>query len=363
MNICLIGDGLTNLVLAKILANKNISISVCFESKKTKKSTSRTIGISKNNFDFFKSNIIDIKKISWPINYIQIFNELNQIEEILNFKSTDSQLFFIVKHSELYELVQKDIKKNKFIKKIKIKKSFDDEIIENNKFDLIINSETQNKISKKIFFKRITKDYKSVAFTTIVKHQKCINNKAVQIFTSCGPLAFLPYSNTETSIVFSVLDEKKNKSEKEIKELIIKYNKYYKINSFKNFEKYNLKFSILRKYYHKNILCFGDNLHNIHPLAGQGFNMTLRDIKILSDLIDEKIDLGLPLDSSILKEFESKTKHLNYIFSSGINFIHEFFKFDNKYGNNYSKEILKYLGKNNLFNKYISKFADQGLAL
>ena len=209
MNICLIGDGLTNLVLAKILANKNINVSVCFESKKAKKSTSRTIGISKNNFDFFKSNIIDIKKISWPINYIQIFNELNQIEEILNFKSTDSQLFLIVKHSELYELVQKDIKKNKFIKKIKIKKSFYDEIIENNKFDLIINSETQNKISKEIFFKRITKDYQSVAFTTIIKHQKCINNKAVQIFTACGPLAFLPYSNTETSIVFSVLDEKK----------------------------------------------------------------------------------------------------------------------------------------------------------
>ena len=36
MNICLIGDGLTNLVLAKILANKNISVSVCFESKKNK---------------------------------------------------------------------------------------------------------------------------------------------------------------------------------------------------------------------------------------------------------------------------------------------------------------------------------------
>jgi len=69
----------------------------------------------------------------------------------------------------------------------------------------------------------------------------------------------------------------------------------------------------------------------------------------------------LPLDSLILKEFESKTKHLNYIFSSGINFIHEFFKFDNKYGNNYSKEILKYLGKNKFFNKYTSKFADQGL--
>ena len=28
---------------------------------------------------------MDIKKNSWPINYIQIFNELSQREEILNF--------------------------------------------------------------------------------------------------------------------------------------------------------------------------------------------------------------------------------------------------------------------------------------
>ena len=209
MNICLIGDGLTNLVLAKILANKNISVSLCFESKKIRKFASRTIGISKDNFDFFKSNIVDIKKISWPINYIQIFSELSQKEEVLNFGSTGTQLFSTVRHNELYELIKKDINKNKFIKKIKIKKSFYDSVIKNNEFDLIINSDTQNKISKEIFFKRINKNYKSVAFTTVSKHQNCINNKAVQIFTKFGPLAFLPYSNTETSIVFSVLNEKK----------------------------------------------------------------------------------------------------------------------------------------------------------
>ena len=31
MNICLIGDGLTNLILAKILANKNINVSLYFD--------------------------------------------------------------------------------------------------------------------------------------------------------------------------------------------------------------------------------------------------------------------------------------------------------------------------------------------
>ena len=34
-------------------------------------------------------------------------------------------------------------------------------------------------------------------------------------------------------------------------------------------------------------MTLGDGLHKIHPLAGQGFNMTLRDIKILSKVLDE----------------------------------------------------------------------------
>jgi hypothetical protein len=47
MNICLIGDGLTNLVLAKILANKNISISVCFESKKQRNLLQELLGFQR----------------------------------------------------------------------------------------------------------------------------------------------------------------------------------------------------------------------------------------------------------------------------------------------------------------------------
>ena len=51
---------------------------------------------------------------------------------------------------------------------------------------------------------------------------------------------------------------------------------------------FELKSSNLRSYYHKNILAFGDLLHRLHPLAGQGFNMTIRDINILCELIKLK---------------------------------------------------------------------------
>ena len=362
MNICLIGNSLTNLALAKILANKNIKVTIFYEPGRRNNFSTRTIGISKSNFDFFINNILDIQKISWPINSIKVYNELSLKEEILNFKVDNSNLFLIVKYNQLFELLNKSNEKNKYIKKCKIKdKSFYDSILKNNQFNFIINSDIENKISKKIFFTKIKKNYKSLAYTTLIKHEECKNNQAIQIFTKKGPLAFLPCSSTETSIVFSIIDRHRKHTEKEIKESIIFYNQNYKINSFLKFEKFNLKFFVLRNYYKNNILCFGDNLHKIHPMAGQGFNMTLRDIKIFSNLIDSKLDLGLPLDSSILKDFENKTKHFNYIFSSGINFIHEFFKIDNNFENKFSKNIFKYLGKKNYFNKITTKIADQGI--
>ena len=57
---------------------------------------------------------------------------------------------------------------------------------------------------KIFFYKKFSKDYASEAFTFIIFHKSIKNNKAVQIFTKYGPLAFLPLSKSETSIVFSV---------------------------------------------------------------------------------------------------------------------------------------------------------------
>ena len=360
MNVCLIGNGLTNLVLAEVLESKNIGVTILFDSKKTNNFNSRSIAISNKNYDYLNNDVINIKKISWPINNIEIFKETSIAKKIFNFKNKQNNLFFTIKYNNFYNLIKNKIKKNKKIKFLKTNKILYKNLINNN-YDLIINSDSRSSISKDFFNKKIIKDYKSTAYTTLIKHQELKNNIATQIFTNYGPLAFLPISNNETSIVFSVLNNDYAFDEKKIKKLILKYNSKFKIKSFVNFEKFNLKYLILRKYFYNNILSFGDHLHKIHPLAGQGFNMTLRDIKIFSGLIQERLDLGLPLDSFILKQFEEKTKSKNYIFSTGIDFIYEFFKLENKYGNKYSNQILSAVGKNNTFSKYVSKIADNGL--
>ena len=173
-------------------------------------------------------------------------------------------------------------------------------------------------------------------------------------------MAFLPLSQTKTSIVYSV--EKKYRLEyNDIKNLILKFNKVYRIKKLDELEKLDLKFSFSRNFFYKNILCFGDAMHRIHPLAGQGFNMTLRDIKILNKLIDDKINYGLEINQSLLIDFKNKIQHFDYIYVTGINIINEFFILDNKLNSKISKNLFKILNKNKIFKEYSTIFADKGI--
>ena len=353
MNVCILGNGLTSLTLAKSLVNKGICVDIISNNKKYKTNLDRTIGISKINLDFFNKEILDINKISWNINKIEIYSENLNYERILNFQNNDQKLFSVIRNYELINYLLKKLKKNKLCK---FKKNLINQDILKRGYDLIINCEYSNFITKKYFFKRITKNYNNYAYTTIIKHSKINNNKAVQIFTSKGPLAFLPISKFETSVVYSV----KGNQKINFKDLIRFYNKFYNILHINNFSRFELRMSNLRNYYKDNILAFGDLLHKIHPLAGQGFNMTLRDIKIFSEIIQKKINLGLPLNISVNEEFEKKSKHINYIFSNGIDFIYEFFNFERKTKSKILSKTVKFFGDNSSLNKKFMKIADNG---
>ncbi len=355
MKVCIIGSGITSLTLAKALVNENINVDVVSLIKNNKINQSRTIGISKSNIDYFNKNIINIEKIIWKLKKIEIFSENLKNEEILNFENNENQLFSIIKNSQLYNILNKSLLRNKLYKN----KKFNKKLVNFDHYDLIINTDYSSYFTKKYFNKKIIKSYNSLAYTTVIEHEKISNNVASQIFTKRGPLAFLPISENETSIVYSIHNSKENLKET-IGDLINKYNFRYKINKIKDIELFELKSVILRSYYNNNILAFGDLLHKIHPLAGQGFNMTIRDIRILMDIIKEKINLGLSIDSSVNDKFEKQSKHKNYIFSNGVDLIYEFFNFERKFNNNLLSKSVKILGKNSSINKMFIKIADKG---
>ena len=114
-----------------------------------------------------------------------------------------------------------------------------------------------------------------------------------------------------------------------------------------------------KKYTYKNILSFGDTLHKVHPLAGQGFNMTVRDIKSLTDQIQKNIDLGLELSTAILS-FEKERKHNNFFFAYGIDFLHNFFEKENRFKILDNKKISETLDNSFFLKKISEKFANKG---
>ena len=356
MRVCILGSGLSALTLAKVLVDQNISVDNFSSKKKPSLNFSRTIGISKSNIDFFNTNIVNIEKLCWKINKIEILTENFNQEKVLNFENNKNQLFSVVKNLKIYEAVEKSLYKKKNYKKICKNKSFN--LL--TKYDLIINTDYFNSITKKFFNKKILKDYNSCAYINTITHKKITNRTATQIFTKYGPLAFLPVSDTQTSLVFSIKNYK-NVTNQDLIELVNKYNFKYDIKKIEKFYFFNLISLNLRNYYQGNILAFGDLLHKIHPLAGQGFNMTIRDIKILLDIIKYKINLGLPLDISVNKEFEKNSKAKNMIFSNGINLVHEFFNLESKTKNDILSKSVQFIGKNSSINKMFTKIADNGL--
>ena len=356
MRVCILGHGLSSLTLAKALVNQNIYVEIISFKKKQKISLSRTLGISKSNINFFNKNIINIEKLLWKLKKIEIYSDNLKNEKLLNFEKNDDQIFSIIKNHELHHVLEKNLIKSKYFKK-RYLKNINLSFLKD--YNIIINCNYLYNFTNKYFSKKIIKEYDSIAYTTIISHEKIINNTATQIFTKKGPLAFLPISNTKTSIVYSVHNSLKKVND--INELIKQYNLKYKIKKIDKIENFKLKSLNLRSYYHKNILAFGDLLHKIHPLAGQGFNMTIRDIKVLLNVIKNKLDLGLELDSSVNEEFEKNVKYKNFIFSNGVDLIHEFFNLERKIKSSTLSKSIQFLGKMPRLNKVFTKVADKGI--
>ena len=113
--------------------------------------------------------------------------------------------------------------------------------------------------------------------------------------------------------------------------------------------------------YIDSILLFGDALHVVHPLAGQGFNMMLRDLASLEGILKNKINLGLDIGSSeILSEVSNETRPRNFIYSLGINFLKNCFSLQKKSFKNIRNKTIMTLNKNNFVKDILFNLADRG---
>ena len=141
---------------------------------------------------------------------------------------------------------------------------------------------------------------------------------------------------------------------------ILEVNK--KIN-ITNLQSYPLTLNLKRTYYKDDALSLGEGLHTIHPVAGQGFNLVMRDIKKLKQIIKYYTSLGISIKNSpALEDFSNHRKSENIITGLGIDLTHNFFK-QNKLFEPFKELILKNISKNNMLKKISKLISNQGLSI
>ena len=134
-----------------------------------------------------------------------------------------------------------------------------------------------------------------------------------------------------------------------------------KIKNMNKIQSFSINLNLKTKYYRNNILILGDGLHAVHPMAGQGFNLVLRDIKKLGDLMRKELKIGLSLRNSFfLKDFYESRNPENTILGLGIDLTNIFFK-ENKYFSPIKKVILNNISSVKFIKKISQIISDKGL--
>ena len=169
----------------------------------------------------------------------------------------------------------------------------------------------------------------------------------------------LPISEDKTSIVWILKNYMKEKNNFFFKKKIKKYasNFLKNIKFYSSIENKGLNFMIRNKYFFERTLLFGDALHLMHPFVGQSFNMTLRDLKCLVQILRKKINLGLDIGASdVLSEFSNEVKPRNFSFSVGSDILKKVLSFKRV-----RNDIFKILNKSNFAKKFFFDIANKGI--
>ena len=340
-SIIIIGGGLVGNLLHLMLESKGFTIN---QFEKTSKLKNRTFALTPSSVDWLKS-------LGLPSKF---FDSLNDISSMKIFDSTLSNsvtfesddiakpaIAFMANEKDFNEAIEKTFKKRKTIEEIPkdyvIKNKQDQVIIETSKerykSSIIIACDGVNSLAReKIEIKSTKHDFNQTAITFQLKVKLDNQNEAKQFFLKESILAILPIKKDLVSIVWSCNSQfyKKINSfdEKSIEdELNLTIGDFYKdIKVVSKIESFPLTMNRVESFFKDRVLLVGDAAHFIHPLAGQGLNLGIRDIITLEKIIDKKgyADIGL---KGFLRKYERARKEdvaqmgfltlgLNWIFSN-----------------------------------------------
>ena len=333
-DVLIVGSGLVGLIAAHCLARLNYKVTIVdkknFTNSKSTYKDTRTVAVSEGS-KFFLENLSlwsFLENYAEPIKTIKVYDRSSRNKIHFKNQIKNKKLGYVIENNKFSKILRNQLQKFKNINMlygfdlIDIKlndnntKAFSDKVIINSK--IIIAADGKNSRIKKIVGNKIfKKKYDESALVLNFVHEKRLNNTAYEIFYKTGPLAILPMKSSkklfQSSIIWSNNDSFLKKLislesifvrcflEEKIGNIV---GKITKINSSQIFP---LSAHINDSFFNKRLIYIGDAAHSIHPIAGQGWNLGVNDVKNLFELSkDNKIEIGSDL---FCQMYDNKSYH------------------------------------------------------
>ena len=378
-DIIIVGAGIVGMSLALSLSSSNKKIVIIEKNLSNSLKINRVYSISEKTKSFYEllgvwNNIDEINNIDSMSIYYRNFNQKNMIT--FSEKINQIKIGYITQSKNISLSLLKKIEEDDNIKLLdncdigRIEDTETGVKVEINNHEniearyLFSCEGSKSSIKKNLQENNIYDDYNSKALVFNIEHAIKNNNAAHQIFLKTGPIAFLPTSNNNFSMVVSI----KNKyldnqifQEENIAHFIeeITNKKFGEIKLTNKLISFNLIGFDSENYVVGNVVFVGDSAHSVHPLAGMGLNLGVSDIIEIIDIINSSsLSFGR---KNLFSRYARRQKIINIQARRQLKFIEKIYSIDNKFIESIIQKSMYSIQKSNFIKKKIIIHANNNL--
>ena len=320
--ICVVGGGITGAIMVLLLKkSKLFKLNEIGWISPPQKSINdlRTTFFNQESLKLLKNlNILkNLKKNDYTfVKRIEVFG-INQNKSLFwDYSDPNKNFGAVISNNKILNLIENQITDvNKYESLVNNTKcnEFERVLYLKNKTSIkthfVLSADGKNSYLRKLLsINTINKNVKDVAVSGFLKLSKDHNSTAIQAFTDLGPVGILPFGNknivnfvqTIKEFEYKKLSKEErpedflcNKLNKFFSHLDISFNPIKKVNNVENKLSYwDLDLNFIVNPTSPRTILIGDAAHSIHPLAGQGLNLSIRDCVSAINAIKKSLKLG-----------------------------------------------------------------------